>query len=111
MTRARLRPRAEADLVAQAHHCRSIEGPELATRFFNEALRALERAPLAGPGHVGEVADIPGLRSWPVPRFPVRWYYFATSEVIDVVRLLVDRRDLAAVLNPEPEGPDPARPE
>lgn len=93
----------------QARHYRSVESDELGTRFFNEALRALralERTPLAGSPHAGELAGIPGLRSWPVPRFPVRWCYFSLVGELDMVRLLVDGRDLPAELTTEATAPE-----
>ncbi len=102
MTRASLRPQAEVDLVDQTAYYRSHGGEDLARRFFDHAIRAvraIERNPGAGSPYAGEVADIPGLRSWPVQGFPARWYYFnAASTWIDIVRLLVDGRDVAPLL-------------
>ncbi len=104
MTRASLRPQAEFDLVDQAAYYRAQAGPELARRFFDHAIRAvraIERSPGAGSPHAGEVTEIPRLRSWPVRGFPVRWYYFWSEAAgIDVVRLLADGRDIAALLIP-----------
>lgn len=100
MTQAWLRPRAEADLIDRTAHYRSA-GDDLAERFFDAALaslRSVERMPGIGSPMVGEVCDIPGLRSCPVKGFPVRWYYFVADDNLDVVRLLADAQDLPAIL-------------
>jgi toxin ParE1/3/4 len=77
---------------------------ELAERFVNAAitaLRAAERLPASGSPRVGDLCDIPGLRSWRVRGFPVRWFYFVTEDRLDVVRLLADAQDLGAALDDE----------
>jgi toxin ParE1/3/4 len=60
----------------------------------------VERMPGIGSPLVGEVCDIPGLRSCPVKGFPIRWYYFIAEDHLDVVRLLADGQDLPAILGP-----------
>ena len=103
MTAAWLRPRAKADLIDQTRQYRSVGGDELAKRFFDAALaslRSVERMPGIGSPQVGEMCDVPGLRSCPVKGFPIRWYYFIAEDHLDVVRLLADARDLPAILRP-----------
>lgn len=104
MTQAWLRPRAEADLIDRTRYYRAASGDVLGTRFFDAALaslRAVERMPGMGSPVVGELCDIPGLRSSPIKGFPVRWYYFVAEDHLDVVRLLADAQDLSALLGPE----------
>lgn len=106
MTRAWLRPRAEADLIDSTRYYRSVGGDDLGERFFDAAfasLRTIERAPNIGSPAIGELCDVPGLRSWRVKGFPIRWYYFVAEGHLDVVRLLADARDLSEIL----EGTDP----
>lgn len=70
-------------------------------RFFDAALaslRSVERMPGIGSPLVGETCEIPGLRSFPVKGFPVRWYYFVADDRLDVVRLLADAQDLPVIL-------------
>ena len=103
MTQAWLRPRAEADLIDRTAHYRSAGGDGLAERFFDSALgslRSVERMPGIGSPLAGETCDIPGLRSYPVKGFPIRWDYFIAEENLDVVRLLADAQDLPAILRP-----------
>lgn len=103
MTQAWLRPLAEADLIDRTGHCRSAAGDELAERFFDSALaslRSIGRMPGIGSPLVGEMCDIPGLRSCQVKGFPIRWYYFIAEDHLDVVRLLADAQDLPAILSP-----------
>lgn len=101
MKRARLRPLAEADLLATTRFYRQAGDDELGRRFFDAALAAvkrIERLPGSGSLRLGELCDIPGLRGWPVKGFPVRWCYFEHSDHLDVVRLLSDAQDLPAIL-------------
>ena len=103
MTQAQLRPLAEADLIDKTVHYLSVAGDELATRFFDSALaslRSIERMPGIGSPLVGEMCDIPGLRSCSVKGFPIHWYYFIAEDHLDVVRLLADARDLPTILSP-----------
>jgi toxin ParE1/3/4 len=101
VTTAHLRPRAEDDLVEKTLHYRRSGGEALGERFFNAALAAVrfvERNPGTGSPLEGTVCDIPGLRSWPVKGFPMRWYYFFDAEHLDMVRLLANAQDLEAAL-------------
>lgn len=101
MTPAWLRPLAEADLVDRTGYYRSEAGEEVANRFFDAAiaaLQAVERMPGAGSPRLGELGDIPGLRVRRVERFPCGWFYFIRIDHLDVVRLLADAQDLAAML-------------
>ncbi len=96
-----LRPRAEDDLIDRTRHYRLTGGESLGTRFFDTALAALqslERMPGIGSPVSGDLCDIPGLRSWPVKGFGVRWFYFVADDRLDVVRLLADAQDPPAIL-------------
>ena len=64
-----------------------------------EALRAIERMPGAGSPRIGELCGVAGLRARPVSTFGCGWYYLLRSDHVDVVRLLADRQDLAALLD------------
>jgi toxin ParE1/3/4 len=101
VTRPILRPQAEVDLVERAHYYRHEGGSDLATRFFDTAMTALDaigRMPGAGSPRVGELCGIDGLRVRRIPNFPCGWFYFASRDRVDVVRLLADAQDTAAVL-------------
>lgn len=102
MKPAYLRPQAEADLVDAATHYASEGSVELAERMFDAAIAALEpieRMPGMGSPRLGQLSEIPGLRSWRVTDFPMQWLYFEAEDRLDVVRLLGDRQDIVAILN------------
>ena len=102
MKPAKLRPLAEQDLVDAAHHYAQSGGRALAGRMFDAALAALEpiqRMPAMGSPRLGQLCEIPGLRSWRVTGFPMQWLYFEAEAHLDVVRLLGDRQDIAAILS------------
>jgi toxin ParE1/3/4 len=101
LKRAHLRPQAEADLLEATRHYASEGSVELAERMFDAAIAALEpieRMPGIGSPRLGQLCEIPGLRSWRVTGFPMQWLYFETDDRLDVVRLLGDRQDLVAIL-------------
>ena len=101
MTRPILRPQAEVDLVERTHNYRDEGGSDLGKRFFAAAITALDaigRMPGAGSPRVGEVCGIDGLRVRRITNFPCGWFYFASGDHVDVVRLLADAHDIAAVL-------------
>jgi len=101
VTRPVLRPQAEIDLVERARYYRGEGGFDLGERFFDAAMTALDaigRMPGAGSPQVGELCGIDGLRVRRIPNFPCGWLYFASGDRVDVVRLLADAQDIAAVL-------------
>jgi toxin ParE1/3/4 len=101
LKRAHLRPRAEADLIEAATHYAAEGSAALAARMFDAALAALEpieRMPSIGSPRLGQLCEIPGLRSWRVTDFPMQWLYFEAESHLDVVRLLGDRQDIIAIL-------------
>ena len=100
MTRPILRPQAEVDLVERSRYYRDEGGSDLGERFFDAAIAVLDaigRMPGAGSPRVGEVCGIDGLRVRRIANFPCSWFYFASGDRIDVVRLLADAQDIAAV--------------
>ena len=103
----RLRPAAEEDLVEATRHYSVEAGRLVAERFFDDALAALEtlkQQPRIGSLRLGELCDMPGLRSWRLKEFPMQWFYFDTPRHIDVVRLLGDRQDILAILESDRQG-------
>jgi toxin ParE1/3/4 len=101
LKRAHLRPQAEADLLEATRHYATEGSLELAERMFDAAVAALEpieRMPGMGSPRLGQLCEIPGLRSWRVTDFPMQWLYFEADDHLDVVRLLGDRQDIIAIL-------------
>ena len=103
MKPAKLRPLAEENLVNTVGYAQ--EGAAaLGERVFEAALAALkpiQRMPAMGSPRLGQLSEIAGLRSWRVTGFPMQWLYFETDDYLDVVRLLGDRQDMAAILSAE----------
>ena len=102
MKPAKLRPLAEQDLVDAARYYAQEGGAALGERMFDAALAALkpiQRMPAMGSPRLGQLCEISGLRSWRVTGFPMQWLYFETDGHLDVVRLLGDRQDIAAILS------------
>ena len=98
-----LRPQAEIDLIDITQWYAEQGGLPLAERFFQsarEAIKTIERTPGIGSPRLGQLAGVDGLRSWPLNDFPVRWFYFDRPDFVDVVRLLGERQDIAAILDP-----------
>ena len=101
MKPAKLRPLAEQDLTEAARYYAQAGGRALGERMFDtavDALRAIERMPAIGSPRLGQLCEIPGLRSWPIDGFPMRWLYFEADDNLDMVRLLGERQDIAAIL-------------
>jgi toxin ParE1/3/4 len=93
VTRPNLRPQAEVDLIDRALYYPVEGGSDLGERFFDAAMAALDaigRMPGAGSPRLGEVCGIDGLRVRRILNFPCGWFYFASGDRVDVVRLLAD---------------------
>jgi toxin ParE1/3/4 len=92
---------AEQDLTSAARHFAKEGGAALGARVFDAAIASLEpsqRMPGMGSPRLGELCDIPGLRSWGVTGFQLRLFYFERPDHLDIVRLLDERQDIAAIL-------------
>ena len=65
----------------------------------NAALDQIELDPGIGSPVMGKVLDIANLQTWQATKFPLLWFYFERNDHLDVVRLLGDSRDIAAILS------------
>ncbi len=102
MKPAFLRPQAERDREAKVRHYRKQGGARLAVQLVtatSAALDQIELEPGIGPPTLGKTLGIPELRSWRVTGFPLLWFYFERGDHLDVVRLLGERQDTAAILS------------
>lgn len=101
MKPAVLRPRALRDQQGEVRYYRKEGGTRLAVRAAkatNAALDQIELEPGIGSPTLGVWLGIPGLRTWRVEKFPLLWCYFERRDHLDVVRLLGERQDIAAIL-------------
>ena len=104
MKPAVLRPQALRDQQGEVRQCRKEGGTRVAVKLANAtnaALDQIERDPGIGSPTLGKLLGIPGLRTWRVAKFPLLWCYFERAEQLDVVRLLGERQNIAAILGEE----------
>ena len=101
MKPAFLRPQARLDRKDEVRYYRAHAGSTVAGKLVTasgKALDQLELDPGIGSPRLGQVLNVPGLRSWPVSGFPLLWFYFERDACLDVVRLLGQRQALANIL-------------
>ncbi len=65
---------------------------------LEHAFAHIGRYPSSGSHRHARELDLPGLRSWPVGRFPHLIFYLEREDHLDVWRILHGKRDLAAGL-------------
>ena len=100
-------PRALASRdVDQAIEHYLDEGGERVGLGFIDALerayRHIARHPASGSPRYAQELDLPGLRVWPLKRYPHLVFYVERDDHIDVWRVLHSQRDLPAWMG-EPE--------
>jgi len=82
------------------------EGAEQAALRFIEALERayanIGRHPASGSPRYAHALNLPGLRFWPLARYPHLVFYVERPEHIDVWRVLHGQRDIPAWMQ-EPE--------
>ena len=104
MKPAELRPQALRDQQGEVRYYRK-EGDsrvaEKVAKATNAALDQIELDPGIGSPTLGRRLGIPGLRTWQPARFPLIWCYFERGDHPDVVRLLGERQNTAAILGDE----------
>jgi toxin ParE1/3/4 len=101
---ALLRPQALRDQQSEVRYYRQAPGSQVAVRAVratSKALSQIELEPAMGSPVLGKVLGIPELRTWRVAGFPLLWCYFEREAHLEVVRLLGERQDLAAILGSE----------
>ncbi len=99
-----MRPQALRDQQGEVRYYRKESGTRVAVKLAkatNDALDQIEVEPGMGSPRLGKLLDIPGLRTWRVGKFPLQWCYFERGDHLDVVRLLGERQDIAAILGDE----------
>lgn len=77
------------------------EGPETALGFVDaleSAYARIARQPASGSPRWAHELNLPGLRAWPLKRYPYLVFYVEGEEAIDVWRVLHTRRDIATWL-------------
>lgn len=103
-----LRAQADRDVdEALAHYL--DEAPESVAMGFIDALAAalahIGRHPDTGSPRHAQALDLPGLRSWPLSRYPFLVFYVPHADHVDVWRVLHGHRDIPASLREPEEAP------
>lgn len=100
------RARAERDIDEAAAYYFAEGGIELELRFIDAleaALRHVAAHPGTGSPRYATELNSPGLRFWPVKRFPYLIFYVEGADHVDVWRVLHKHRDIPAWLRDEAE--------
>ncbi len=99
------RKRANRDVDEAIGHYLN-EDASLAALKFVEALEQayvhIGRHPATGSPRYAHELDLPGLRSWPLKRFPHLVFYVERSDHIDVWRVLHGQSDIPAWIQSPP---------
>jgi toxin ParE1/3/4 len=78
------------------------------TAALEDALRHLMRHPGMGSERCAEALAIPGLRQWPIRKFPHSVFYLERPGQLDIWRVLHGRTDIPAWLgDPDNDPTDP----
>ncbi len=113
MTSKPIIPRALANLdVDEAVEHYLSEGAQQAALAFIEALERaythIGRHPATGSPRYAHELGLPGLRSWPLMRYPHLVFYVERHDHIDVWRVLHGQRDIPAWMREADEPPTSA---
>lgn len=91
------RAAADSDVETIIDHYLTAAGADVALNFVDAlevALLHLSRHPSTGSPKYAVELNLPGLRSWPLGRFPYLVFYFQTSQEVEIWRVLHDMLDL-----------------
>lgn len=102
-----LRERADRDVDEAVEHYLRQAGEKIALGFVDALERAcahIARHPATGSSRHAHELNLPGLRAWPLKRYPYQLFYVERDDHVDVWRLLRTERDIPAWLW-EPEDP------
>ena len=100
------RQRANRDVDEAVDYYLGEAGENAALGFIDaldRAYRHIARHPATGSPRYAHELDLPGLRSWPLKRYPYLVFYVERDDHIDVWRILHIERDIPAWMR-EPEG-------
>ncbi|MEO7150422.1 MAG: type II toxin-antitoxin system RelE/ParE family toxin [Burkholderiaceae bacterium] len=105
------RARADADVTEAIDHY-LVEASGAAPGFV-EALEAayahIRRAPATGSPRYAHELNLPGLRFWPLKRYPYMVFYVSRADRIEVWRVLHGKRDLPRWLQHGADDEPPLR--
>ena len=82
----------------------STRAAEGFVKALERAYTQIRRAPEAGSPRWAHALDLPGLRAWPLMRYPYLVFYSVAPARIEVWRLLHTRRDIPTWLAVEDDA-------
>lgn len=91
------RAAADGDVETIIDHYLAVTGADVALGFVDAlevALLHLSRHPATGSPKYALELNLPGLRSWPLGRFPYLVFYFERAQEVEIWRVLHDMLDL-----------------
>ena len=100
------RGRAELDIDAAIDYYLGEDASDAAIGFIDaleQAYRYISLHAATGSPRYGHELGLPGLRSWPLTRYPYLVFYLVSADQIDVWRVLHTSRDIPERMR-EPEG-------
>lgn len=93
------REQANADIEEALAYYLKEAGEAVALGFIDALERAythISRQPVTGSPRYAHELDLPGLRAWPLTRYPYLVFYVERPDRIDVWRVLHEQRDIPA---------------
>ena len=93
------RQRANRDIEETVDHYLGEAGETVALGFIDfleRTYRQIARHPASGSGRYAHELNLPGLRFWPLKRYPYLVFYMDSENHIDVWRVLHAERDIPA---------------
>lgn len=94
-----LRALARQDVDEAVTHYQEEGGVDVAVGFIDAleaAVRHIASNPESGSPRYGHELNLPGIRSWPLKRYPYLVFYVTGTERIDVWRILHGHRNIPA---------------
>ena len=98
-------PAARDDILGHfSYYTFDQQVPDIGARFLDAVESATDRVSqntaIGAPQPFAALAD---LRAWPIPGFEeIRLYYYLAADVLTIVRVLHDKRDVRRILETEP---------
>jgi toxin ParE1/3/4 len=95
------RERAQRDIDEAIAYYFEEGGADLALGFIDAleaAYRRIGTSPQSGSPRYAHELDLPGLRFWPLRRFPYLIFYLDRSDQLDIWRVLHGQRDIPSWL-------------
>jgi len=93
------REQAKRDAEQAVDYYANEAGEPVASRFIDaleNAYRAIAAHPATGSPRYAFELNLPGLRTWPIKRFPYLIFYIELGQHVDVWRILHAQRHIPA---------------